>query len=466
MLTVLISIAALIAGAALGFLYGGRKASALAARLEMTEAEAARQRTAHETSLADAKSELSATHREALAAAETRYKESLEAERQRNSEALATADIRHKEALTALETRMGETLRRLQAELQGTTAEMLRQRQKEFSEASGERLGQIVTPLKETIATMKLAMDKNTMQQVSLGTEMKTNIEQMLKQSESAKKSADELARVFKFSTKTQGDWGETVLDELLEANGLTRGIHYDTQPYIRDAKGEAVRSANGTTLRPDIILHLDQTREVIIDSKVSLSAYFDYVNATSEADRQHFLRSHVESVRNHVRELSQKDYSAYIQPPKARMDYVIMFMPHMGALLTALNDQPDLWRRAMESGVFIADEQTLFAALRVVSLTWTQIRQAENHQQVYALANEMLNRVGQFWAEYETMGKALAKASEAYDKGKRKIAEGGLSISTTARQLVKLGAKASQKNPLPLPLDDTPTKGIEQAPQ
>ena len=110
-------------------------------------------------------------------------------------------------------------------------------------------------------------------------------------------------------------------------------------------------------------------------------------------------------------------------------MDYVIMFVPHTGALWTALNAQPDLWRRAMERGVYIADEQTLFAALRIISLTWTQIAQAQNHEKVYALANEMMDRVGQFMKKYQAIGTTLLKAQQAYDDGDRKLQPSGQSI-------------------------------------
>ena len=205
-----------------------------------------------------------------------------------------------------------------------------------------------------------------------------------------------------------------------------------------------------GARLRPDVILHLDQRREVIIDAKVSLAAYMDYVNATDEGERQRFLAAHVRSLREQVNILATKDYSSYIQPPKVKMDYVIMFVPNTGALWTALNAQPDLWRRAMERGVYIADEQTLFAALRIISLTWTQIAQAQNHEKVYALANEMMDRVGQFMKKYQAIGAALLKAQQAYDEGDRKLQPSGQSILQTCAKLQKLGAKASDKNPLP----------------
>lgn len=357
----------------------------------------------------------------------------------------------HREALEAQEKRFGITLAKVTEQVKNVTNDMLKERQREFAESSNANLGQIVTPLRETIAEMRQAMDKSNLLQTELSSEMKANIENMLRQSEAAKKSADELARVFKHESKVQGDWGETVLNELLESQGLTQGIQYDIQPTIRDAVGNVVKPEDGSRMRPDVILHLDKVREVIIDSKVSLTAFMDYVNADNELDRQRFLKAHVDSVNKHVKELHAKNYASYIKPPKVCMDYVIMFVPHTAALWTAFNAQPDLWRKAMEQNVFIADEQTLFAALRIINLTWTQIQQAQNHEKVFALADEMLNRVGQFWKEYEAMGKALAKASESYEMAKKKITEGGQSINTTARKLQELGAKQSGNNPLPL---------------
>ena len=362
---------------------------------------------------------------------------------------LSEQERRHQESLTAQQQRFDDTMARVTAQLKDATGEMLRQRQREFQEASSGTLGQIVTPLRETIDKMQKAMTETQNRQSEDAGAMKTIIQQMMQQSEAARRSTDELTRVFRRSNTVQGEWGETVLDELLTAQGLTRGIHYDVQPTIRDASGVAVLNDEGSRMRPDIILHLDQRREVIIDSKVSLAAYMDYVNATDEGERQRFLAAHITSLREQVNRLATKDYSAYIQPPKVKMDYVIMFVPHTAALWTALAAQPDLWRRAMERGVYIADEQTLFAALRIISLTWTQIRQAENHEKVYALASEMMDRVGQFMKKYQAIGAALAKAQQAFDEADRKLQPSGQSILQTCAKLQKLGAKVSDKNPL-----------------
>ena len=372
-----------------------------------------------------------------------------DAEKQSN-DALAAQEKRHAEAIRAQQELFDETMAKVTAQMKNATDDMLKQRQKEFAESSNTNLGQIVNPLRETIEKMKQTMSDSTLKQTELSAEMKVNLENMMKHSEAAKQSTDELARVFKHKSKVQGDWGERVLDELLESQGLTQGVHYEIQATIRDAKGNVVRTDTGGNVRPDVIMHIDNNREIIIDSKVSLTAFWDYVNAENEDDRQKYLKAHVDSIQKHVKELSKKDYSSYIKAPKVRMDYVIMFVPHTGALWTALNSQPDLWRKAMEMNVFIADEQTLFAALRMINLTWTNIAQAENHEKVYALANEMLDRVGKFMKNYESIGRAIETAQKAFEEGEKKLTPGGQSILQTCAKLEKLGAKQNSKNPIP----------------
>ena len=427
-------------------------------QLEATKKEASEQLT---RTKAEAQQQLEAVKKEASEQLEATKKEAsdllaktkAEAEAQQQK-ALAEKDAAWNDIMKGQEQRFNETMARMSEQMKNATADMLKDRQKEFADSSNQQLGQIVNPLRETIDKMKQTMADTTLKQTEMSSVLKDNIERSMQQAMAAKKSAEELANALKHGSKVQGDWGEAVLDELLTSQGLVRGIHYDTQAVIRDAQGNTVHTDDGATLRPDVILHLDQRREVIIDSKVSLTAFLDYANADNEADRQRFLKTHIDSLHKHVKELSTKDYSAYVQPPKVRMDYVIMFVPHTGALWTALNAQPDLWRKAMEQNVFIADEQTLFAALRIISLTWTQIRQAENHEQVYRLANEMLDRVGQFMKKYTAIGKALKTATTAYDDAERKLQPSGQSILQTCAKLQKLGAKQSDKNPLPQLID------------
>ena len=429
-------IVGLLVGAVIGFLVANGKKQALVTQVEVLKAAKEEQ----------AKQALSAKQD-----VERHYQVVLAEKDKSCRDALAAQEKRHQEAIQAQQVRFDEIMAKVSAQVRSATDDMLKQRQREFSESSHTNLGQILNPLRETIDKMKQTMADSTLKQTAMGGEMKVTIEQMMRQSEAARKSAEELARVFKHGSKVQGDWGETVLDELLTSQGLKQGIHYDVQSSIRDAAGNVVKSSvTGSIMRPDVILHLDTRREVIIDSKVSLTAFMDYVNAETEEERARALKAHVESIKAHVKELSAKDYSSYIQPPKVKMDYVIMFVPHTGALWTALNVQPDLWRRAMERNVFIADEQTLFAALRIISLTWTQISQIQNHKQIYDLANEMLERVGAFMKQYQALGDALDKAQKAYDGGTKKLQPSGQSILQTCKKLQTLGAKQSNRYPIP----------------
>ena len=442
---VLICLAALLCGAALAVLV----ASHLSSRQKALLYEAQERVDELEKLLSDSQSAC-----QVLQTKNDMLLSSREDDSKRYEAALNAQKSQFDTVLAAQQAKFDETVGKMTAQLKAATEDMLKQRQKEFSDSSKENIGQVVTPLKETIEKMKQALNDTALKQSQINGEMKAGIENMMRQSEAARKSADELANALRHGNKMQGDWGEAVLDELLRSQGLTPGVHYDVQAVLKDASGRTVYNEQGSMLRPDVILHLDESRDVIIDSKVSLSAFVDYVNAETEEDRQRYLKEHIASLNQHVKELSQKDYSSYVQPPKIRMDYVIMFVPHTGALWTALNIQPDLWRKAMEKNVFIAVEQTLFAALRIINMTWTQIAQVRNHEKVFELANEMIDRVGQFMKKYEDIGSALEKAQKAYEEGGRKLQSGGQSSIPTCGKLQKLGARNSLRNPVPMIAD------------
>lgn len=356
--------------------------------------------------------------------------------------ALAEKEKANVAAMQAQQSRFDETIAKVSAQMKTVTEEMLKQRQQEFAQSSTENISRLVDPLKQNIAELRKAMDEGSKEQAERSGQMREQIRNLMEQSQAARKSAEELANAFKHGSKMQGDWGETILEELLDAQGLTKGIHYDTQ---------AVLPGN---LRPDVILHLDKKREVIIDSKVSLKAYVDYVNATNDADREKYLKAHMESLRKHVKELAAKDYSSLIQSPKVTAGYVLMFVPNMGALWTALNSDTTLWRWAADQNVCIVDEQTLYGALKIVEKTWTQLAQAQNHEEVYKLADEMINRVGMFLEEYKKIGAALNKAQDAYNAAEAKLDTKGQSIIYTSNKLLKLGARNSEKHPVPELID------------
>ena len=457
---IIVSVVCVALGVLVGVLFTRGQKQSLMAQLQVLNSQVEDAKSAAETAKAESANRI----REIKEDAEKHLQDVLAEKDKATKDMLEAQERSHSEAVKVQKGMFEETMAKVSEQMKTATDQMLKQRQKEFTDASNTNLGQIVNPLKDTIEKLKKSMEESSEKQSSLSGEMKASIANMLRQSEAAKQSADELTRVFKHGSKVQGDWGETVLDELLQSQGLTQGVQYDVQTYIRDAQGNIIKSDDGAMMRPDIILHLDQRREVVIDSKVSLTAFMDYVNADTDEKRDQALKAHVDSIVKHVKELSTKDYSSYIQPPKVKMDYVIMFVPNTGALWTALNSQPDLWRKAMEKNVYIADEQTLYAALRIIKLTWTQIEQAQNHQKVYALADEIMDRVGQFMKHYQNIGKALDSAKKAFDEGDKKLQPQGQSILQSCGKMQKLGAKQSAKNPLPqlVDIDDIPALGAE----
>lgn len=458
-----VALIAVLVGAVLGVLITAlvlrNKSNALSIHLENVNRQLEEVKAQAKSDAAEEEQKWQQRLSEEKAEAQQRYDAAMAEKDKDKDEAIKTLKEHYAQSMTDQQERFNETMARIVAQSKVATEDMLKARQKEFAESSSTSIGQIVTPLKESIANMKEVMQQSSEKAVALNSAMKEKLEQMIMQSKEAQAITEELTNAFKHRSKVQGDWGEKVLSDLLASQGLIEGVQFDTQATIRDAKGQTVKNEEGSILRPDVILHLDQRREVVIDSKVSLTSFLDYVNAETETDRQRFLKNHIDSLWNHVKELAKKDYSAYIQPPKVRMDYVIMFVPHTGALWVALNEQPDLWRKAMEQNVFIADEQTLYAALKIIDMTWTQIKQAQNHEEVFRLASEMIDRVGQFVKKYEEVGAALDKAQKAYDGGKAKLEDRGQSILLSANKLMKLGAKNS-KNPLPPMLDVDEVEG------
>ncbi|MBQ6073691.1 MAG: DNA recombination protein RmuC [Bacteroidales bacterium] len=364
----------------------------------------------------------------------------------------------HRQAMEDLRSRFDETIEKVSAQVKVDTEQMLKERQREFSASSGEAIAGLMKPVREKMEDLRKAMEENSTVHKTAESAIKSDVSNLMQFAGRVSKSADQLAAAFKHGNKFQGIWGETILEELLSSQGLTEGIHFDVQPTIVDSEGRAVRNEDGSIMRPDVIIHLDTRREVIVDAKTSLSAYVNYVNAENEEDRERSLKAHIESIRNHVKELAKKDYASYIQPPKCSAGYVIMFVPNMGALWAALNAEPDLWRWAAEQNVYIADEQSLYGALRIVQLTWTQVQQEQNHEKVFALAGEMVDRVEKVLSSYENIGRALDAAKKAYDEGHRKLEPHGQSIVTTAIKLTKLGAKKGKVlEKIMLDIDDIP---------
>lgn len=354
------------------------------------------------------------------------------------------------EAAQRFDRQLKESLSLVQEQLKTATEQLLRQRSRELNETNQSQMGALIAPLKETISQMRKAMDDN---RDSYNRNTATLTEQLRQMHEATRNigaEADRLAKALQSGPKVQGNFGEMKLDLLLERFGFTRGEEYDLQQMIRDEFGNAVRNEDtNERMVPDVILHYPDHKDVIIDSKVSLTAFINYVNAQDDDERRRALAEHIGSIRKHVDELSRKDYSRYLNKQRVTLDYVIMFVPQESALLLALTTDTDLWSEAFDKKVFITGEQNLFAVLRMLQIAWTQQRQTENQTRVFGLANELLDRVGDFMRRFEDVGKKIGLAQQSYDNARKRL-DGRQSMLVPANELKKLGAKQNPARPVP----------------
>ena len=218
--------------------------------------------------------------------------------------------------------RFQEQLRLVQEQLQNATREMLGRRSQELSQKNNEQMAAIIAPLKDNIREMRVAMDQSRDAHAKNTASLERAIEEVMKRAGEIGTEADKLASALRGENKVQGNWGELILDELLESQGLTEGIHYEKQATLRDSRGNALlNEETGRRMIPDTILHYPDGKDAIIDSKVSLTAFVDYQNAETDEARAEALQRHLRSVRQHVAELARKDYSAYIKPPAAGLE-------------------------------------------------------------------------------------------------------------------------------------------------
>lgn len=334
----------------------------------------------------------------------------------------------------------------LKSELQNATEKLLLQREESLSKANNIQLDALLNPLKNEIEGMRKSMTDNIKTSSENKASIEKAIEELMKRTQDIGNDANNLAKALKNEAKTQGNWGELILENILEKSGLTEGEHYEKQSAIKDARGNSVfHDETGSRLIPDIVVHYPDNKDVVIDSKVSLTAFVDYCNATDDTERSFALKRHLQSMRNHYKELQKKNYYSYIKAPRVSLNYVIMFVPNESAMQLALYEDNGLWREAFENGVFITSEQNLLALLRMIQLAWSQVKQARNQQEVFDEVNKLLDRVGDFMKRYEDLGKKIESLQGSYDDTKKKLYSGNQSVVKAAEKLVEMGGKSEK---------------------
>lgn len=334
----------------------------------------------------------------------------------------------------------------IREQMVATSERVLKARQEELGERNVEQMSKIVDPINLSLKLMREALDNSQKEHNEAMTRLDATIEANMKNSRNLGETADRLTRALTGEVKVQGNFGELKLRQLLEDLGLKEGEQYTTQQALRDKFGARIKSDDDKRLIPDFILHFPDNRDVIVDSKVNITHYELYVNAEDEASRSQLLKEHIASVRRQVDILAKKDYSSFLDSGYTKLNFVIMYMFHEGALNLALMNDNGLWKYAYDKGVLIMGPQTMYMNLRVLELMWRQSRQLHYQQAIIDAAEEMIKRVQIFAERFKVVEDGLDATRRHLDELKRSTASGGQSIITSARQIIAYGIKENKK--------------------
>ena len=330
--------------------------------------------------------------------------------------------------------KLAEQIKFLQAELTNTTQKLLDIRSEKLEQTNRTQMSSIIDPLKETISKLEKEMKDTQTQHGNTTTRLEQSIKNLVEKTESIGTRADRLVETLLYQPKSQGDWGELVVKEMLESQGLKEGIHYVYQPTLRDEKGQTLRNEEtNKIMRPDFILHLDDKEDVIIDSKMTITSYDNYVHAKTDNERELYAKEILTSIHNHINELRRANYAAYIENGRKSADFVFMFIPNEGAMQVAMAHEKNLWRDTfLKDRIFIVSEMNLYAALRIVNVTWRQIEQNKSYAKVFQTVGLLLDRLNGFIEKFGKVEKSLQQATKAYEEANHQLMIGSRSVLDT----------------------------------
>ena len=387
--------------------------SRLSAQMEIQKAmEEERERTISEQKAMNAK---------ALADQKEQSEKALEAQREQHEK-----DLQH----------MKDTFKVLTAENTAT-----------FKTQSAESISELLKPIQEKFSEFDKSVRDSQEKSVEQNASLKAVIEQVMQQSKTVGDEAKNLANALTGYSKVQGDYGEMLLTDVLTSSGLTEGIHFITQGVITDQHGHEVKSETGGTLIPDVIVYYPDDTIVIIDSKVSLTAYNRFMNSESVEERRKLAKEFMTSVRSHIDELKKKDYASYVPQGKTKVNYNIMFIPMEGAFRLMLEEDPTLWQAAKNNNVLIVSQMTLTIVLNMIQMGWRQYNQEKNIAEVYKTAEELMTQLKAWMDSYAEVGKLLSKASGSYEESRKKLVESNQSVIKKISKLEKIGIGPKRSN-------------------
>ena len=391
---------------------------------------------AGQSSLEERNENLISVNRELEEKVESESRRSAEAEKEL---AALRIEYRHlQERLTEQKGELENLQNQFRDEFKNLANEILEEKSKKFTEQNREKLDELLKPLGEKISEFQKRVEDNHKEDLkgrgALDQHLKTLQELNQKMSEEAKN----LTKALKGDTKQQGNWGEVILMRILEKSGLRKGHEYDTQ--------ESTTTEEGKRLQPDVIVHLPDEKRLVIDSKVSLTAYERYTSSEEVADREKTLKQHIQSLRSHVKGLGRKNY-AQIHGFKSP-DFVLMFIPIEPAFGLAMQYDPDLYNEAFDQNIIIVSPTTLLATLATIDNVWKQEYQNKNAMEIASRGGALYDKFVLFVESLQDIGSRIQQTQKSYDEALNRLSEGSGSLVRQAEMLRELGAKASKKLP------------------
>lgn len=355
----------------------------------------------------------------------------LRASSQTTIEALRAKSAEERAAEKAQREKLEEQFRE---QFRNLATEILGEQSQRFKQSSQEQLDTLLKPFKDNITDFRKRVEEIYTTQTSQRGELKNELKNLMELNHRITTETTNLTNALKGNSKVQGDWGEMLLETILDSSSLIKGIHYQTQYNIKDEEGR--------NLRPDVVLHLPEKKQIVIDSKVSLTAFVGYTAAEEETQRRQYLASHVASVRQHVTELGRKEYQRRLDSP----DFVIMFVPNEPAFLAALQNDPAIWSDAYEKKVIISSPTNLFALLKLVADLWKYNDQDKNTRDIAACGLKLYEQLVAFTSSLEGVGAALDKARDAYDDAHKRLCTGNDNIIRVGEKLRKTARLQTRK--------------------
>lgn len=321
--------------------------------------------------------------------------------------------------------------------------DILRQNTTDLKTQNEEKLREILQPLHSNIEEFRKTVSETYNNEARERFSLSERIKDLVSLNQAISRQAHELSEALRGDSKVQGDWGEMVLESILEKSGLQKGVEYFIQAST-DETGNTLRNEDGTLLRPDVVVRYPDKRYVVIDSKVSLTAFVDYANASDEESRQMASLRHVRSVKKHIDELAKKRYQDYVGD--AKLDFVMMFIPTEPAYIAAMRLEPTLWQEAYDKNVLIVSPTHLVSGLKLIAQLWSRDRHTRNAITIAEEAGKMYDKFADFTKDMEKIEKALGSTRKAFDDAMTKLSCGTGNLVTRAQNLQKLGVKANKQ--------------------